>query len=68
MALDRDIKDAGFDEQGVTPYLSIKDFPNELNIATGLSTTDDIVKQLSQALAAIKKSGTYQKILTKYDL
>lgn len=68
MALDRDIKNAGFDAYNITPYLSIKNFPNELNIATGQATSDEMVKRLSQALAAIKASGEYQKILTKYDL
>jgi polar amino acid transport system substrate-binding protein len=68
MALDRDIKNAGFDEHKVIPYLSIKDFPNELNIATGLATSDDIVQRLSEALVVLKESGHYQEILSKYQL
>ncbi len=68
MALDRDIKNAGFDEQKIAPYLSIKNFPNELNIATGLTTSDDIVQRLSEALTVLKKSGRYQEILNKYHL
>ncbi len=68
MALDRDIKNAGFDERKVIPYLSIKDFPNKLNIATGLATSDNIVQRLSKSLVILKKSGRYQEILNKYQL
>lgn len=68
MALDRDIKMAGFDAQRISPYLSLVNFPNQLNIATGLTTSNDTVQQLTKALMAIKKSGIYQEILTKYDL
>jgi len=68
MAMDRDIKKAGFKPENIVPYLSINNFPNELNIATSLATSDEIVNKLSIALAAIKKSGHYQAILTKYDL
>lgn len=68
MALDRDINKAGFDAKSITPYLSLENFPNELYIATGLTTSKTIIEQLAQALAAIKKSGQYQSILTKYAL
>ncbi len=68
MALDRDIKKSGFDAQSISPYLSLTNFPNELYIATGLTTANDIVQQLSQALSEIKASGIHQKILTKYNL
>ena len=68
MALDRDIKKAGFDENNIAPYLSIDHFPNELYIATSLATPKIIITQLASALAAIKKSGVYQAILTKYAL
>lgn len=68
MALDRDIKKAGYQPEKISPFFSITDFPNELNIATGLNTPNDVVEQLTNALIAIKESGLYQKILTKYDL
>lgn len=68
MALDRDIKNANFDPHKISPYLFLVDFPNQLNMATGMTTSDDIVQQLSEALISIKKSGVYQRILTKYDL
>lgn len=68
MALDRDITNAGFNAENIKPYLSIKDFPNELNIATGLTTPKDTVERLRVALNDIKQSGIYQKILTQYDL
>jgi polar amino acid transport system substrate-binding protein len=68
MALDRDIKRSGFNAQSISPYLSISNFPNELYIATGLKTSNDIIQRLSQALSEIKKLGIHQKILTKYNL
>ncbi len=68
MALDRDIKKAGFKPGNITPYLSITNFPNELNIATGLDTSKEIVQQLAKALTEIKDAGIYQKIINKYDL
>ena len=68
MALDRDITKAGFDANNIAPYLSLPNFPNELHIATGLSTPKATVKRLAKALSEIKKSGIYQTILTKYDL
>lgn len=68
MALDRDIRKAGFDAKKITPYLPLTDFPNKLNIATGLGTSNKVVQQLTQALDNIKASGTYQNILSKYDL
>lgn len=68
MALDRDIKKAGFDANNITPYLLLDNFPNELYIATGLTTPKATIEQLAQALITIKNSGLYQGILTKYAL
>ncbi|AZQ86015.1 transporter substrate-binding domain-containing protein [Colwellia sp. Arc7-635] len=68
MALDRDIKKAGFDAANIKPYLSLPNFPNKLHIATGLTTPAVTVEKLSVALSEIKKSGLYQNILTKYNL
>ncbi|MGB2742693.1 MAG: transporter substrate-binding domain-containing protein [Cognaticolwellia sp.] len=68
MALDREIKQSGFDSNEITPYLSLPNFPSELYIATGLTTPNEVIERLATALAAIKKSGVYQQILTKYDL
>ncbi len=68
MALDRDIKKSGFDANDIAPYLSLSNFPSELYIATGLTTSHNIIERLAAALEAIKKSGVYQQILTKYDL
>ena len=68
MALDRDIKKSGFDANDITPYLSLTNFPSELYISTGLTTSNETIERLASALEAIKKSGVYQQILTKYDL
>jgi len=68
MALDQDIKKAGFDANKIKPYLSLPNFPNKLHIATGLTTPTATVERLSEALSTIKKSGLYQRILTKYNL
>lgn len=68
MALDRDIKNAGFDAENIVPYLLIEDFPNQLNIAAGPHTSDAMVEKLSTALKSIKQSGVYQNILDKYNL
>lgn len=68
MALDREIAQAGFDASNIAPYLSLPNFPTELYIATGLTTPTKVIEQLTTALSAIKKSGVYQEILTKYDL
>ena len=68
MALDKEITQAGFDATSIAAYLSLTDFPSELYIATGLTTSSTVIEQLSQALSAIKASGAYQEILTKYGL
>lgn len=68
MALDREIKQSGFDSNEITPYLSLPNFPSELYIATGLATSSEMIERLATALAVIKKSGIYQQILTKYNL
>tara|TARA_R110002124_G_scaffold70290_4_gene188709 strand:- start:69410 stop:70177 length:768 start_codon:yes stop_codon:yes gene_type:complete len=68
MALDREITQAGFDASNIAPYLSLANFPTELYIATGLATSNKVIVRLASALAAIKKSGVYQQILTKYNL
>lgn len=68
MAIDIEIKKAGFDAEKVTSYLSLSNFPSELYIATGLKTSKVINEQLSTALLAIKKSGVHQAILANYNL
>lgn len=68
MALDRDIEKAGFDANNITPYLALANFPNKLYIATGLTTPRATIERLATALSAIKESGIYQDILTKYAL
>lgn len=68
IALDRDIVRAGFNANDIKPYIFLYKFPNELNIATGLLTSNALVEKLSQALVTIKQNGEYQKIMEKYDL
>jgi polar amino acid transport system substrate-binding protein len=68
MALDRDIKKAGFDPAKISPYLALQQFPNRLFIATGPKTNKKIIAQLRQGLETIKENGTYNTILSKWSL
>lgn len=68
IALDREIKSLGLDPQAVVPYLELENFPNELYIATGLTTEKITVDNLHTVLEQIKTNGTYQKILNHWRL
>jgi ABC-type amino acid transport substrate-binding protein len=52
----------------VKQYIAVEDFPNELHIATNLTTDKKTVKLLGEALKSIKRSGRYQQIIDKWGL
>lgn len=68
IALESELKSIGLNINEVTPYLELEDFPNQLHIATNLTTPNQTVNRLSDALNIIKANGTYQKIMTKWGL
>ncbi|GHE91999.1 substrate-binding periplasmic protein [Thalassotalea profundi] len=68
VAIDREMKSIGFDKEEIKPIVELYDFPGDLFIATGLTTSDKVVSELSDALHKIKDDGTYQKIIDKWGL
>jgi polar amino acid transport system substrate-binding protein len=68
IAIDREMKSIGFNKSDIKSYVELHDFPGDLFIATGLSTTNKTVVVLSAALQKIKDDGTYKKIMDKWGL
>jgi len=68
IALELELESIGLEVDAVTPYLELENFPNQLHIATSLTTSEQTVKQLQKALVKIKTDGRYQKIMTKWNL
>jgi polar amino acid transport system substrate-binding protein len=68
VAIDREMKSIGYDKKNIKTYVELYDFPGDLFIATGLSTPDNTVDALSEALLEIKADGTYKKIMVKWGL
>lgn len=62
----REISLAGYDPNSVTRYLALPELTRELHIATGKSTTPEIVSSLREALIAIKRDGTFDELMTKW--
>lgn len=68
IALDREISSIGLDPSAVRRYFAVDDFPNQLHIATGLTTSHATVTLLNQALKDLKHSGVYQTIINRWGL
>ncbi len=68
IALELEMESIGLDVDDVTPYLELKNFPNQLHIATSLTTSDQTVELLQSALIKIKSDGRYQRIMAKWAL
>lgn len=68
VAIEREMNSIGFDQKKIKPIIELPDFPGDLFLATGLSTSERTVKALSAALIKIKEDGTYEKIITKWGL
>jgi len=68
IALEFELNSIDLEVNDITTYLELEDFPNQLHIATGLTTPDQTIKKLSDALIQIKADGSYQQIMTKWGL
>ncbi|WDE00179.1 substrate-binding periplasmic protein [Thalassomonas actiniarum] len=68
IALEREIASIGLNAGDIGQYIQVKDFPDELYLATGLKTPDKLVERLSAALTELKSNGRYQQILDKWQL
>ena len=68
IALEREIASIGLNAGEIGRYIQVKNFPDELYIATGLKTRDKLVEQLRTALGQIKADGRYRQILDKWQL
>jgi len=68
IALELEVESIGLNPDSIVPYLELDDFPNQLHIATSLTTSDQKVNLLKNALNSIKADGRYQKILAKWTL
>ena len=68
IALGREIGSIGLDSDEVKQYLAAEDFPNQLHIATNLTTDEKTVTLLGEALKSLKRSGRYQQIIDKWGL
>jgi len=68
VALELEMKSIGLNIDDIKPYIELHDFPGELHIATGLATPKATVLKLQKALQIIKTNGTYQKIMSKWNL
>ncbi|WP_085300317.1 substrate-binding periplasmic protein [Cognaticolwellia mytili] len=63
-----EIKSLGLDPKKLKLNYQIPNFASELYIAASLSTDKKIVDALTKALADIKADGSYQRILTKWQM
>jgi len=68
VAIDREMKSIGFNKKDIKTFVELHDFPGDLYIATGLTTSGKTVAILSTALKQIKADGTYKKIMDKWGL
>jgi len=64
------VKDKGMDpDKTLAKSFHIIDLSSDgLYMAFSLSTSDEVVKKFKDGLAKIKKDGTYQRILKKYNI
>jgi polar amino acid transport system substrate-binding protein len=64
------VKDKGMDpDKTLAKSFHITDLSSDgLYMAFSLSTSDEVVKKFKDGLAKIKKDGTYQRILKKYNI
>ena len=63
-----EIKSVGYDPSKVIDILEVAALTNELQFATGHNTPLETVEKLRKGLSALKKQGTYKKIMTKWEL
>ena len=68
IGLDHELLSAGLDPTALKQYIALHDFPNQLHIATGMTTSDKTVLRLRKALEKLKQSGQYQPIIDKWGL
>ena len=68
IAIDREMKSIGFNKNDIKSFVELHDFPGDLFIATGLTTSDRTVAVLTTALQKIKADGTYKRIMDKWGL
>lgn len=68
VAIEREMNSIGHDKSEITPIIELHDFPGDLFLATGMSTSAETVTALSDALIHIKENGTYEKIMAKWGL
>lgn len=68
VAINTELQSIGNSPNEIQPIIEIVDFPGDLFLATGLSTHDETVNTLSNAMVHIKQNGTYSNIINKWGL
>jgi len=68
IAIDREMKSIGLNKEEIKAFIELHNFPGDLFIATGLTTSSKTVTALSEALQQIKADGTYKRIMGKWGL
>ena len=68
IALAKELTSIGLDISATKRYWAVKDFPDELYIATHLNTSMQTVLKLRQGLEQMKQSGHYQQVLHRWGL
>jgi len=65
IAMETELDSLNINSQDMNFFLEVKDFPNEHHIASGLKTSNLIIKRLSNTLIKIKRNNVYNDILSK---
>jgi len=62
------VKKLGYDTSMLEKVYYLKGFTNELYVAFSLSTENDLVQKYKNALEKLKQSGSFDKIIDKYQI